>query len=57
MMRLFVALSLAALALAAQAQEWPARPVRIIVPFPPGGAADALPRIVADRLSARWGQP
>ena len=39
------------------AQEWPTRPVRIVVPFPPGGAADALPRIVADRLSARWGQP
>jgi len=39
------------------AQEWPARAVRIIVPFPPGGAADALPRIVADRLTARWGQP
>ena len=57
MMRLFVALSLAALALAAYAQEWPARPVRIIVPFPPGGAADALPRIIGERLSARWSQP
>lgn len=39
------------------AQEWPARAVRIIVPFPPGGAADALPRIVADKLAAKWGQP
>ena len=36
---------------------YPARPIRIIVPFPAGGAADALPRIVAERLAARWGQP
>ena len=41
----------------ANAQEWPAKPVRIVVPFPPGGAADALPRIVGERLAARWGQP
>jgi tripartite-type tricarboxylate transporter receptor subunit TctC len=41
----------------AAAQEWPARPVRIIVPFPPGGAADAMPRIVGEKLSARFGQP
>jgi len=41
----------------AWSQEWPQRPVRIIVPFPPGGAADALPRIVADKLTAKWGQP
>ena len=31
--------------------------MRIIVPFPPGGAADALPRIVAEKLSAKWAQP
>jgi len=39
------------------AQDWPARPVRIIVPFPPGGAADAMPRIVGEKLSARFNQP
>jgi tripartite-type tricarboxylate transporter receptor subunit TctC len=39
------------------AQDWPARAVRIIVPFPPGGAADALPRIISERLTARWNQP
>jgi tripartite-type tricarboxylate transporter receptor subunit TctC len=39
------------------AQDWPAKPVRIIVPFPPGGAADALPRIVGEKLSARFNQP
>jgi tripartite-type tricarboxylate transporter receptor subunit TctC len=39
------------------AANYPSRPIRIIVPFPPGGAADALPRIVSERLTARWGQP
>jgi tripartite-type tricarboxylate transporter receptor subunit TctC len=41
----------------ASAQEWPARPVRIIVPFPPGGSADLLPRAVSEKLAERWGQP
>ena len=39
------------------AQEWPSRPVRIVVPFPAGGSADLLPRLVGERLAARWGQP
>jgi tripartite-type tricarboxylate transporter receptor subunit TctC len=38
-------------------QEWPQKAVRIIVPFPAGGSADLIPRIVADKLSAQWGQP
>src|SRR5882672_4992691 len=41
----------------AQAQEWPAKPVRIIVPFPAGGSADLLPRIIGEKLAERWGQP
>jgi len=41
----------------AYAQEWPAKPVRIIVPFPAGGSADLLPRIVGEKLAERWGQP
>ncbi|MGQ0651935.1 MAG: Bug family tripartite tricarboxylate transporter substrate binding protein [Betaproteobacteria bacterium] len=39
------------------AQEWPTRPVRIIVPFPPGGSADLMPRAVQEELSKKWGQP
>jgi tripartite-type tricarboxylate transporter receptor subunit TctC len=43
--------------LSASAQTFPTRPVRIIVPFPAGGTADAVPRVVADWLSRKWGQP
>src|SRR5262245_19978831 len=39
------------------AASYPGRAIRIIVPFPAGGAADALPRIVGERLTAKWGQP
>lgn len=46
-----------ALASPALAQaEWPNRPVRIIVPFPPGQAADIFTRLIADELSRRWPQ-
>lgn len=45
------------LACPALAQSWPDRPVKIVVPFPAGGTADAVPRIVADFLSRKWGQP
>jgi tripartite-type tricarboxylate transporter receptor subunit TctC len=57
--------ALAAIALAAlfasaplaTAQDFPSRPVKIVVPFPAGGTADAMPRIFADWLSRKWGQP
>lgn len=45
---------LAAAASTAQAQEFPARPVRIIVPFTPAGSVDVLARVIAERLGARW---
>jgi tripartite-type tricarboxylate transporter receptor subunit TctC len=57
MRRVVLALLLAALALPAAAQDWPTRPVRMIVPFPPGGGTDVVGRIVAQRLSEGLGQP
>ena len=42
---------------AAQAQNYPDRGVKLIVPQAPGGASDALARIMAQKLSERWGQP
>ncbi len=44
-------------AAAAQPEGWPARPVRIVVPFTPGGSNDAIARPLAERLQARFGQP
>jgi tripartite-type tricarboxylate transporter receptor subunit TctC len=41
---------LGALSGSASAQAWPSRPVTMIVPFPPGGSADTIARILADRL-------
>jgi tripartite-type tricarboxylate transporter receptor subunit TctC len=39
------------------AAAFPNKPVKIIVPFPAGGTADVLPRIVGQKLSEKWGQP
>jgi len=39
------------------AQSWPQKPVRVIVPFAPGGASDLMPRLVGEKLSSMWGQP
>ena len=41
---------------AACAQDWPAKPVRFIVPYPPGGGTDVIARIVQPRLSEALGQ-
>jgi tripartite-type tricarboxylate transporter receptor subunit TctC len=52
-----VAFVLCLFAGAANAQTWPARPIHLIVPFPPGGVTDIVGRIIAQRLSEGLGQP
>ena len=51
-----VCVVVSALPAPASAQDYPSRSVRIVVPFPPGGTADAMPRIIGDWLARKWGQ-
>ena len=57
LLRWGAALPLAALAGQSIAQDFPARPVRLVVPFPAGGPTDALARLAADGLAAQFSQP
>ena len=41
---------------AAAAQNFPAKPVRIVVPFPPGGGVDIVARVIGPKLAAQYGQ-
>ena len=54
--RLLMLLATASCALSVQAQNFPAKPVRLIIPFPPGGPTDVMGRIYAERLGTLWGQ-
>ena len=53
-MGLFMACATQAMA---QAESYPSGPMRIIVPFPPGGGTDMLARVLSQKLNASWGQP
>ena len=56
-MKLLLGILLSLSSFAADAEAWPAKPVRIVVAYPPGGGIDILARSLADKLAARWGQP
>jgi tripartite-type tricarboxylate transporter receptor subunit TctC len=49
--------ALAALTAAAAADTWPNRPIRLVIPYPPGGAVDLIARLYGQGLSTRLGQP
>src|SRR2546430_4562664 len=54
----FLAFSIGmALAASVFGQTFPSRPVRFIVPFPPGGATDIIARVLAQKMSEAWGHP
>jgi len=57
MKRLAIGLLLCICAAAACAQSYPAKPVRLIVPFPAGGIADIYGRLIGNRVAETWGQP
>ena len=48
---------LAATSIISNAAEWPSQPVKIILPYPPGGASDVTARLLGNKLSQAWGQP
>ncbi|HZF18901.1 MAG TPA: tripartite tricarboxylate transporter substrate binding protein [Burkholderiales bacterium] len=52
-----MAVLLAAAGLAQAQNHYPSRPIKIIVPLPAGGTADTVPRLIAEKLAVKWGQP
>jgi len=52
-----LAASLTLLAWPVIAQTYPAKPIKIVVPFPAGGTSDVLARMIGQKMSERWGQP
>jgi len=52
-----LAATVAGASLPAHAQEWPTKNVRLITPYPVGGGPDGIARLLADKLSKKWGKP
>ena len=44
-------------AVQSSAQQYPAKPIRIVIPYPPGGGTDVTARMLAPQLTERWGRP
>jgi tripartite-type tricarboxylate transporter receptor subunit TctC len=57
MNRFAIAVALSLTCAAAHGQNYPNKPIRLVVPFPPGGATDILARVLAEKMSPRLGQP
>src|SRR5690606_20229570 len=52
-----VGMAVAAPGMAAQAEAYPAKPIRIVVPFSPGGSNDLVGRVIAQKFTEAWGKP
>ena len=55
-MKVLLALVLAAMALPVTGQDYPTKPIHVVIPFPPGGATDTITRRIGERLTQKWGQ-
>jgi tripartite-type tricarboxylate transporter receptor subunit TctC len=56
-LKIWAAVGLALLPMVAAAQDFPSKPIRLIVPFPPGGPNDTIARVVGQKMAERLGQP